>query len=357
MSVRFAGLLFALIPLPAFAQPAPPQALQHGVRANAGLQITNLFEPGSTIACAVAGAVSAGGRLFIANPGVYGSGSVVVSPEGGLTAPSRDSSIVCAQFDTWIEQLPSDYAESVVGFLDVERGASKATIQRYVRDNLRQVYISYAITVEKLAEASAYRVTFGDAGAPAPKDLWPQGKWKIVSPARYPVPQIVRDGDEVRLLLYANPGGVELADYLHVGLPDKMPKRKSAAHDVYASDAEFMLAMPTLSINGVAQPLEPLAGGIHGPELWIYAPGYGRYVLAFAPRSGLERAGETAGNLITLSIGGDILRIRSADRIAAGDGVYNVYGTQDASWQPPDPGDRERFMMGVLPTIEPTLER
>ncbi len=281
----------------------------------------------------------------------------MVTQAGALAALGADGATACIQFDSWVEQLPENYAESVIaGFSNTERGPSKATFERYVRDNLRLIYLSYQVTVEKSPDG-AYRVAFSAPTGPAPTDLRPRGEWKMVSPAHYPVPQIVHDGEEVRLLLYTNPNGAEMVDYLHIGRADKMPKRKDAARDAYALDSEFTLAKPGVSVNGIPLEAAPLPEVLRGGIVWVYAPGYGRYVLSFAPHPGLGRAGEVSGNLLTFSLDGNIVRIACADRIAAGGGIYNVYAMRDESWQPADPKDRGRFMIGTSPGVETAVGR
>jgi len=345
--------VFLLLPLTlsAFQQPLPPQALQHGVRV--GSQTAVLFEdehaPAPPNSCTLIETV--GGRTVFVLNGSGGQG-LILAQGGDLASLSVDKTAPCIQFDTWVEQLPENYAESVIsGFASTVRGSSKTSFERYIRDNLRLVYVSYKVTVERSPDG-AYRVAFSAPTSPAPTDLRPRGDWKMVSPAQYPVPQIVHDDDEVRVLLYTDPKGVEMVDYLHVGRVDKMAKRKDAARDAYALDSEFSLAKPAVSVNGTPLEAAPLPDTLRGGIVWVYAPGYGRYVLAFAPHPGMARAGEVSGNLLTFSLDGDIIRLACADRIAAGGGIYNVYAVRDESWQPADPKDREKFMIGTSPGVE-----
>lgn len=347
--------------LSAAAENPPPQAFQHGVRATSGLQGTPLHDPGNpgTVdGCDTAASLRYVGRVFVANPGVFGS-----TYDPAATAMDRDlkridNSIPCVQFDLWIEHLPTDYAESVTGAVsNIDRTVSKMTVQRAVRDNLRQVYVSYSVTVEPLAEAGAYRVSFGDSSIAAPADLRPKGEWKIAKPIRYPTSQIARDGDEIPLLLYTHSSGPDLVDYIQVGRPDKMTKRQDVAHDAYSLDAAFVLTRSSLAINGTKVDPGNLPDTLSGEIPWVYVPGYGRYVISFSHHPGLEPAGEVSGQLLTIALDGNILRIHGAERIAAGDGVFNLYGLRDASWAPADPNDRGRFMIGIAPAIEAATAR
>lgn len=292
------------------------------------------------------------GRVFIANPGVYGSADDAAAG-ADRHLKKVDNSIPCVQFDLWIEHLPSDYAESVTGAVsNIDRTASRTTVQRTVRDNLREIYVSYSVTVERLTGPNTYRVSFGDSNIAPPADLRPTGKWKIAKPAQYPVSQIARDGDEIPLLLYKHSSGPDLVDYVQVGRPDRMTKRQDVAHDAYSLDAAFAFTRPSLAINGTEAGSGNLAGKLTGEIPWVYVPGFGRYVISLAPHPGLQPVGEVSGQLLTIALDGNILRVRSAERIASGNGVYNVYGSVDASWAPPDPKDRARFMIGTEPAIE-----
>ncbi len=93
---------------------------------------------------------------------------------------------------------------------------------------------------------------------------------------------------------------------------------------------------------------------IRGGIVWMYVPGFGRYVLAFAahPEAGFTLAGEAAGDAMTLVMDGNVFRIGGKDRIAAGGGIYNVYARRDAEWLPADAEDRKHFWIGMSPGIE-----
>jgi hypothetical protein len=329
-------------------QPAPPQASQHGL--NVYSQLTYLFEtPEDQATCANRG--SELGRL-LAQAAALGLDLSQVN------TPTADAAAPCIQFQTWVERLPEDYAESVLGgYTTAERGATKSTLHRFVRDNFRKIYVRYAITVEKLPEAGTYRVSFADSNAALPADV--RADWSVVSPSHYPAPQLMQDGDELPLELAVTDRGIELVDYIHIGRMDKMPKRTDAARDSYAEDSEFTLSRPGLRVNGEAREAVIFPETIRGGVLWLYVPGEGRYIVTFAPHPefGFEKAGEVSGGLMTLVVGGNVLRIESSDRIAPGGGVYNVYGRRDAEWSPADPQDRERFMAGTSPGVETAVGR
>lgn len=266
------------------------------------------------------------------------------------------------EFNAWVERLPADFAESVIGGAGISsQDTSRVTVERWVRDNFRNVYVSYAITIEKLPQGS-YRVSFSNSHAPVPDEVTKSKRvvWKITAPPLFPLPQIFGEGDELRLELTAETNGPQLADYIHIGSPAAMPKRKEASRDSYAADSEFALAKPTLRVNGEARPAVNFPESLRGQVLWLYVPGQGRYILSFLPHStsGFSKMGEVTGNLMTLITSeGNVLRILSTDRIAPGGGVYNVYGTRDPKWKPADPAERGRFMAGMSPAVETALAK
>ena len=280
---------------------------------------------------------------------------LTIHPDGSATE-LLSTQAPCAAFETWAEEQSSEYAESVqTGFTGIDRAQGKTILRRFVRDGLRQIYVSYAATVETLPDGT-YRVTLGPSSDPPPTDVRAKAEWKRIAPTRYPAPQIVRDEDSIRLELYSEgtPSNTtrELVDYIHVGREDRMAMRQEAPRDYYADDAEFAVTRPRFRVNGVAcDSVIALPETIRGPVLWVYVPGHGRYVLSLHPHSGFEIAGEAAGNSLTFTAGGNIFRIDAAERIAAGSGTYTVRVFPDLDWEPADPQDRARVMIGTAPGV------
>jgi hypothetical protein len=255
-----------------------------------------------------------------------------------------------ALFETWIEPESRDYAESALtGFSGVESKAGRTVIRRFVRDNFRHVYVSYAMTVETLPEPGTFRAVWGDSDAARPTDLPASTEWKVVSPAQYPVPQILQDGEMIALDLYSVPKtGQKLVEYIHVGKQTRMSLRQDAARDSYADDAEFNITGPRLRANGLAQEPAAQLNALHGPALWVDIPGPGRFVLSLKPHPGFEKAGEVAGNSLTFTEGGNVFRIDCAERIApAGSGTYNVYARREPV------SDLTGFTISLAPGVEP----
>jgi hypothetical protein len=261
-----------------------------------------------------------------------------------LVPPSKPTARV--DFETWVEGVGKQRAESVTsGFASTKRDPGKIIIERYVRDNFRQLYIRYSLIVEMRKDSGTYRASFGSSNAPVPAGL--PSNWKVFTPNQYPTPQLLRDGDQIPLYLADGAAGPSLVEYIHFG--QSLPIfRKEGARDVYSEDAEFNISEPKLRVNGVGSDLR--SGALHGPLLWVFVPGQGRYEISFKPRSGFVFTGESSGTSLVFVTETNLLRLDSAERIAAaGSATYRVYARRDAAWIPPDPKDSSRALLGVNP--------
>jgi hypothetical protein len=227
-----------------------------------------------------------------------------------------------AEFETWVEHLSRDYAESVVTAVSsLEREAGKATVHRTVRDNFRHLDLAYNLTFEAIPGTRTFRVTFGDSDVP------------------HPAPQILRDGETIALALSPEPGGRRMSDYIRVGLA-AMKARQGVARDVYADDAELNIAQPHLRINGTEQQPGNVPAMLSAPVVAVGIPGQGRYLLSFKPHAsqGFERAGEVTGSALMFTMAGNVFRLDSAERVATGSGTYNIYVRREAGEAPDSPG-------------------
>jgi len=297
--VKLAQFLPILLAIPALAQSSG----RHGTRI---AQVQTVYLEGPSTSPAV-------------------PGSFAVAAPRSNTAPK-------AEFETWVEQMSRDYAESVVtGDTGVEREAGRVTIHRFVWDNFRHTELKYTLTLETIPGTQTYRVSFSDSSIP------------------YPVPQILRDGETIALTLSADARtGRRMVDYIRAGT-GLMKPRPDVARDVYAEDAELTITQPRLRTNGIEQQAAAsLPATLSAPVVWMYIPGQGRYLLSFKPRAGegFEKAGEVAENSLVFSSAGNIFRIDCADRIATGSGTYNIYARKASVADSADPAG---FMVGVQP--------
>ena len=281
-----------------------------------------------------------------------GAVPVAIHPDGSAT-PLVPVDSPCVAFETWAEQRSPDYMESTqTGFTSTDRTEKRMVLRRFARDGIRQLYVSYEVTVEPLP-GGTYRLSFGPSPDQPPADVRGEGDWKVLAPARYPVPQIVGDADAVRVELYSN-GFRKMVDYVHAGRPDRMVMRTEAPRDYYAEDAELTVTMPHFRVNGAAfEAVASLPETLRGPVLWVYIPGHGRYVLSLHshPDLGFADAGEAAGNSLTFTSDGNVFRVDTVERIAAGSGTYTLRMLQDPGWLPADPQDRAPIMVGTVPAL------
>jgi beta-lactamase regulating signal transducer with metallopeptidase domain len=265
-------------------------------------------------------------------------------------------------FETWVEDASSsDYVQSFRGGSgDIERDTRIVTIPRYFYDDLRRLVVKYAITVEVVTPRAprSYQVTFSDSDAEIPWPYQPPAGTKVISPAKYFAPQIIEEGDGLALELYRNAQtGQKLVDHIHVGRLNKAVLRTEAPHESYSDDAGFNLTRPRLRINGERQNTAALPETLRGQTMWVYVPGYGRYVASFKrqPELGFDRLGEVTGNALTFTEGANIFRIDCAERIAPGSGSYRVHLLRDSDWIPADPKERDKAMIGSAPGVELTV--
>lgn|GEM_PF-2419671 len=299
--MKLAGFLAVLLAVPGFAQSA-----QYGTRIGQTQTVYLRDIP-----------VTPGPTVPFAGPARIGDIPEPVRATSGVQAITPK-----AEFETWVEQRSRDFAESVLtGSTDIERAPGEATVHRFVRDNFRNLYLTYTMTFEPIAGTDTFRVTFTDSAIP------------------YPVPQILRDGETIAIPLATDARtGRRLTDYIRVGT-GVMHSRAAVSRDVYAEDAELTIVQPRLRSNGVEQRAATLHAKVNAPVVWVDIPGQGRYDLSFKPRAdqGFERAGEVSENSLVFSLGGNIFRIDCADRIATGSGTYNIYARKEPLGTSADP--------------------
>jgi hypothetical protein len=254
-------------------------------------------------------------------------------------------------FETWMERLNRVYAESVnVGIAQIERVPGKVTVHRYARDNFRQIYVTYAVTIDALPQTGAYRATLTHSGISSPAKPANTKDWKLIAPASFPEPQILEEGETLSLELFANgPAAPRLVEYIRVGRPENLAQRKEPARDAFADNTEFNITEPRIKVNGSALESAPLAGPLQGATLRVEIPSHGVYVLAFRPHPelGMQQSGEVSGSSMKFQIDQDIFRIDCSDRIAPGSGAYNVYSRRISP--PETSGSEARVSLTTAP--------
>jgi hypothetical protein len=118
--------------------------------------------------------------------------------------------------------------------------------------------------------------------------------------------------------------------------------------DFYDQDGEFALTSPVLILNDSGMELSQNLVMVKGKTVWIFVPGYGRYLLSLAPRAdlGFKLGGEVGGTTLRFRAGSEGIRVDSSDRIVEGSAIYNLYVLNQPSWLPPKESDRSMALLG-----------
>ena len=356
-SIRSAALfdpLLAQVAQPAQTKPtqelkpdAPPTP-QHGHRVAAmGAFLTDIKMP-----MTFGEAVSVPLFATLANAGFNQNGRL----RGLLGVDGEDIQLISpldgAVFETWVENSSAEWVESFrENSGDIERGQGWMTISRSIQDSIRHVSVKYKVNIERLRPIlpAAYSVTFGEYEEQNPQ-MQVSTDSNNIGAGKYPAPQAARNGDVIAVELYHDSSTSQrIVDYIHVGALDKMTLRTEAPHDTYSDDAEFNFAKPRVRINGEPQEPGNSANTLKGSNVWVYVPGYGRYIASFKRQPGLDIEGEVTGNTLMFTESVNIIKIDCAERIAAGSGSYRIYLRRDSGWIPADVNDRGKAMIGATP--------
>jgi hypothetical protein len=242
---------------------------------------------------------------------------------------SFNQKVLYVEFETWVEQLPREHSEGIISsFSAIDENGGKALMTRFVRDHLREMQVSYSLQLELEPDGSGYLATLkptpSGEGAKAPRG------WKMLSPPELPGPQLVRDGDILKVNLYERPTGSQIVEYVRFATRQATTLRDVAPHEAYAEDAEFSISQPKLRANGRSVKLADVET-LHGSVLRLKVPGLGNYLVSLKPHPGLdfEYAGEISGDSLNFKVGPNLFRVDCSDRIASGSAAYNVYAVLD----------------------------
>lgn len=233
------------------------------------------------------------------------------------------------QFETWVEQLPRDFAEGVNPVTaPVEEKNGTATIQRIIRDHFHEIQVAYELTLRQ--DAKGLLASFEPLAAMEGTPSALPRKWMALEPMAAPVPQLIQMGDVLKLVLYERDSGSRLVEYVRIGSTKVSELRAEPPRDSYAEDAEFHLSGAKIRANGQKVTVEA-AADFHAPALRVAIPGFGSYVVSLKQHPGFEYAGEVSGDALTFLLGGSLFRIECKDRIAPGSASYNVYVRREDS--------------------------
>ncbi len=225
-------------------------------------------------------------------------------------------------------------------------------MHRFISDNSRHVYFGYDISVERLPDATAYRVTIRPLSVGVDKFHRPVDltNFTMLPLPGYPAPQTLHSGDVMALDLMTNPEtGQKIVDYISILEPRRgqgtfnpdPPRQLSytpgTPRDFTVEDASLRLAAPRLTVNGKLDESSTRHNGeVAGGAVWIYVPNRGRFILSLVPHRnlGFQKAGEVRGSTLTFTVGSETYTVSCANSIAPGDTPFNVYVLQDRAWKP-----------------------
>jgi len=157
-----------------------------------------------------------------------------------------------------------------------------------------------------------------------------------------PQPQAIRSADTVSVDLFVDPvTGEKLVDDIRIvpphsaaaGVPP-VPTVSGVPREFSAAAAELQIFRPRVTLN--RSPQDGFAWrNVHGPLVWFYFPGHGRYILSLLPRAnlGFKKVGEVRGGVLTFSYNQDTVRVDCPNPIAAGH-AYNLYVLPEEDWAP-----------------------
>lgn len=219
-------------------------------------------------------------------------------------------------------------------------------------------YLGYDVSVTEVGENS-FALQLAPLSLSARQlDLDTPESWTPWPPPRFHAPPVMRLNDRIEFVLMTGPGGQQLIERVTVKSADSelIQRHLTPPRDFRIEDADLSLSSPEIRVNGKDAIPGQSGGAIRGSPMWVYLEGRGRYVFSLVPRPdlGFFKAGETTANEMTFHAGADRIEIRSATRIAPGEGVYNLYLFHDPGFRP---GKPEPFLTGAGGTLEGLVRR
>jgi hypothetical protein len=222
-------------------------------------------------------------------------------------------------------------------------------------DREQRVYFGYDASIESLADANTYRITFGQLTMSAEDARRALGSdvsmWTSLPSPDWGGPAIrtIRTGEVLSLDLLTNSKtGQRIVDYVTVQGSSLAPANADpwhanfiyetgAARDFHADDAALEIRLPRVSVNGnLGTSAVTTEVVVYGAAVWFYLPMYGRFILSLTPHPelGFRNAGEIRGSALTFTEGNDTFNLVSSGRIAPGSGPFNLYVLHDTTYKP-----------------------
>ena len=253
-------------------------------------------------------------------------------------------------------------------------------IHRILLDRSGKIYAGYDVIVTVLPEPNTYRVSFQKmAMSPEITRGWTGGNsavWTQLPTDRWSdsAPQNIRGGDVISLTLFRNPTtGQSVVDYVTIQEPSRKfsgfnptPERKftyaaGTSRDFKTDDVQLTIQSPRLIVNGkLDESSTRRFDEVSGAIVWLYVAKHGRYLLSLVPHPelGFRRAGEVRGSSLSFVMGTETFNLNAGDRIAPGQGPFNLYVLHDPDWKPTYPdADLSAFNMGAADSAEFLLRK
>jgi hypothetical protein len=253
-----------------------------------------------------------------------------------------------------------------------ELNNGRAFYSRILINPAVHTYLGYELILEPQEQPRIYLLTFGKLGI-TPLDvaatysrLLPQNPraelFTMLPLPDLPEPQLVHEGQTVTIDLLTEPAtGAKLIDDIHVVLMHsvyvpRVPTASGDARDFLASDGDFEIFEPQVSLNGKVQAATG-PGSLHDVRSalpWFYFPNHGRFILSLTPHAnlGFRRTGEVRGGRITFTLDNDSVKLESIRSIASGNGVYNIYVLHEPDWEPTSDRQKDYPLDGSIDVDE-----
>jgi len=261
----------------------------------------------------------------------------------GVSAPNGFLVEMTAQIEPSNERVPS-------GVLAKDEGR----VHRFVFDRGQRRYFAYDLLLAPSGAGDRLRVRVEPlslTAAAMAEVQFVDPSWTAVPVLAYPVVPEVKAGDALSIDLLQNAAtGQRVVDRLVFTRPGGTATRARSPRDFSLSDLQLQLEDPRISVNDtLVEESRRLGGGISGSTLWFYLRNRGRFVLSLqsSPQRGFRRVGQVDDRSVTFTVGGDRINIRSARRIAPGDGPFHLYVRHDPKWQPSGDEAAEPILLGA----------
>jgi len=268
-------------------------------------------------------------------PGQGGAGDGLV-----MTATASSTRWVTVQFRTMAEPPLPEPGSFGGGVL-----RDQNTVHRLLFDKNSQTYVGYDLVLSSDA-SYGYRVAFQElSNSPAMLSRFASGlALKPMPPAKYPTPQLVRQGENIALDVMITPDGRQkIVDYLQFSPPEPvdLPAASTPAdpRDFTVDDEPLSINLDSLERTTVFIDGQRFTGrvgfaGRKGGALWIVFPGPGRYVISLASHPGFAKAGSVRDHVIAFHDGDHQFEIRLARSVVGPGHAWNLYVHHDTAYSP-----------------------